>query len=535
MILIDQHAKKIMEECKSRARDAGLSFDDETLEYIVTNQDMLELSPKLMIPTLYDYWVHDIQAIIGKEKYKVYPGNPYETVINTRPAVSFYNDNNPDWLNVMIFYHVLGHIDFFQNNVFFKHTWGDDFLGKARSDKRLIAKLRSEFGRWVDYIIEFSRSIDNLCGYYRELSAINSNQVSQFSKKMDYYFDIFLQNEKKVVHHEYLANLNEYNRYKKENPKMAESLFFSDVKAKYPEFETLFDKFIQKKSSPPKDIMEYILEHSSFINKEENRWMKSIVKIVRDTSLYFEPQRRDQIFNEGWASFWHEILFLADDRIKGHEVAFAKVHALVTSLPRVGLNPYALGMRLLQYIEQLANEGKISLEFQNLTDIEKRKKYNKKTGKGIDFLLKLREDYCDFTLVNTFLDQDFANKYKLFTVEKVLNAQRGTWQYMVKSKKAEDYKAMILDSLWHPPFIKIDEGRTHEGCLYLIHENEGKPLVTDYVPNTMLGIEYLWGGEVKLETTEMYYITDKRKKTKELRKEKVLYTMKNRKFSRTKL
>ncbi len=38
MQLIDQHTKKIMEECKERARDAGLKFDDETLEYIVTNR-----------------------------------------------------------------------------------------------------------------------------------------------------------------------------------------------------------------------------------------------------------------------------------------------------------------------------------------------------------------------------------------------------------------------------------------------------------------------------------------------------------------
>ena len=54
MELIDQHTKKIMEGCKERARKAGLRFQDETLEYVVTNRDLLELSPKLMIPTLYD-------------------------------------------------------------------------------------------------------------------------------------------------------------------------------------------------------------------------------------------------------------------------------------------------------------------------------------------------------------------------------------------------------------------------------------------------------------------------------------------------
>jgi len=135
-----------MEGCKERAREAGLRFQDETLEYIVTNKDLLELTPKHMIPTLYDYWVHDVEVLREKGRYELYPSNPYETVINTRPAISFYNDNNPDWLNVMIFYHVLAHVDFFQNNSFFKHTWDEDFAGQALSDKSTIAMLRSEKG-----------------------------------------------------------------------------------------------------------------------------------------------------------------------------------------------------------------------------------------------------------------------------------------------------------------------------------------------------------------------------------------------------
>ena len=50
MELISQHTKRIMEGCKARAAEAGLRFEKETLEYIVTNRDLLELSPKLMIP-----------------------------------------------------------------------------------------------------------------------------------------------------------------------------------------------------------------------------------------------------------------------------------------------------------------------------------------------------------------------------------------------------------------------------------------------------------------------------------------------------
>ena len=61
MQLIDKKTKRIMEGFKERARDVGLSFEYETLEDVVSNRDMIKLMPKNMIPTLYDYWVHDVE------------------------------------------------------------------------------------------------------------------------------------------------------------------------------------------------------------------------------------------------------------------------------------------------------------------------------------------------------------------------------------------------------------------------------------------------------------------------------------------
>ena len=101
-------------------------------------------------------------------------------------------------MNVMIFYHVLAHIDFFQNNVYFRNTWDYDFTGQALSDKRLIAKLRSEKGRWVDYVIEFSRGIDNLVGYYSEMTNHDHLPHQNESSALDFYFDVFLQTTLKV-------------------------------------------------------------------------------------------------------------------------------------------------------------------------------------------------------------------------------------------------------------------------------------------------------------------------------------------------
>jgi stage V sporulation protein R len=536
-----------MEGCKERARKCGLRFQDETLEYIVTNRDLLELSPKLMIPTLYDYWVHDVDVIKEKGRYELYPANPYETVINTRPAISFYNDNNPDWLNVMIFYHVLAHIDFFQNNLFFRHSWDYDFTGQALSDKRVIAKLRAEKGKWVDYVIEFSRGIDNLAGFHDELTRLNRISVTDGSKRMDFYFDVFLQSEKKAKTSEYLKEIERYNDCANQYGDLGEQTFFSEVITKYPEFEAVFEKNIKEKPKRKMDLFQFLMEHSKVLNKNENKWMKSVLQVVRKTSIFFQPQIRTKIMNEGWASYWHEKLFLQDDRIKGHEVEFARVNAGVTSMPRVGLNPYALGMRLFSYIEEIADKGKYSIEFKRLHDAEEREQFDTHAGQGQDFIFKIRENLCDFMFVNSFVEQDFVTRHKLFVAGKRLNTAKMVWEYYVKSRKAEDYRQMLIDSLYHPPHIEIDTEKSSNNTLYLMHHFEEKPLVSEFIGNTMLGIEYLWGGPVQIETSEILSrpssqgqnsfpgsLTPMKEENTEpeVKWQRVLYTMEKRKISK---
>ncbi|MFC1852826.1 SpoVR family protein [candidate division CSSED10-310 bacterium] len=541
MELIDQHTKQIMEGCKERARAAGLSFKNETLEYIVTNRDILELSPKLMIPTLYDYWVHDVEVLKEKGRYELYPVNPYETVINTRPAISFYNDNNPDWLNVMIFYHVLGHIDFFHNNAFFKNTWHYDFTGQALSDKRLIAKLRALKGREVDYVIEFTRGIDNLVGYYQELTRLNQPDRDQSSRRLDFYFDVFLQSIKKVKIHDYIKEVEKYNHCLQEFGESGEQSFFSDVSKHHPEWEAFFKKWLAQGSEYNLDLIQFLLDHSSLLRKEEHKWMKSVMQVVRNTSLFFQPQIRTKILNEGWASYWHETLYLQDDRIKGHEVEFARVNAGVTTMPRVGLNPYALGMQLFYALEERADKGQVSLEFQRLTDERERQLFDRQLGQGKDFIFAVRENYNDFMFVSQFIDQDFVNRHNLFVAGKRLDKDRMVWQYYVKSRKADDYRQMVLEALYHPPHISIEQQQSKESLLYLNHHFEGKPLVKDFIHNTMIGIEYLWGGPVQLETSEV--VPSSRQTTtaaaggesgaeKEVQFHRVLYTVENRKLSK---
>ena len=249
--------------------------------------------------------------------------------------------------------------------------------------------------------------------------------------------------------------------------------------------------------------------------------------------------------NEGWASYWHEKLFLNDDRIKGHEIDFARINAGITAMPNVGLNPYALGMRLFFYIEEMVNKGQYSIEFRRIADSITRDNYDKQTNKGLEFIFKIRENYNDFTIINSFVTQDFVTKNNLFVTGKRLNKERMVWEYYIKSRSVKDYKDMLFNSLYHPPYIEVKKGSDDPNALYLYHHFEGKPLVKEFINNTMLGIEYLWGGPVQLETSEVESVsppaTDSsgnlstppgKNKDPDIKWKRVIYTMKERKLTK---
>ena len=96
---------------------------------------------------------------------------------------------------------------------------------------------------------------------------------------------------------------------------------------------------------------------------------------------------------------------------------------------------------------------------------------------------------------------------------------------------------MMRKTLYHPSYIQIQPQKSTNGNLYLVHVFEGKPLVKEFIANTMLGIEYLWGGPVMLETSEVIATQGAVAQQEEpgpadIRWERVVYTMKDRKIAR---
>ena len=101
------------------------------------------------------------------------------------------------------------------------------------------------------------------------------------------------------------------------------------------------------------------------------------------------------------------------------------------------------------------------------------------------------------------------------------------------------------------PISAVDEEKSKKGELYLVHHFEGKPLVQEYISNTMLGIEYLWGGAVHLETSAVVPASSSRDlmatipgfpmptevepQKQEVKWQRIKYMMKDRKLSKVTL
>ena len=74
------------------------------------------------LPGRFTHWSHGKAYHRMKTKYDYGLSKIYELVINTNPSYAFLWRQNDILQNKLVVAHVLGHTDFFKNNVYFKHT-----------------------------------------------------------------------------------------------------------------------------------------------------------------------------------------------------------------------------------------------------------------------------------------------------------------------------------------------------------------------------------------------------------------------------
>src|SRR5438477_11463349 len=116
------------------------------------------------LPGRFSHWTHGKAFHQMKTMYDYGLSKIYELIINTDPAQAFLMEGNSHIQNKLVIAHVIGHSDFFKNNVYFNHTSRQMVESVAMNAER-IRRYEFEHGaheveKYLDAVLAIEEHID---------------------------------------------------------------------------------------------------------------------------------------------------------------------------------------------------------------------------------------------------------------------------------------------------------------------------------------------------------------------------------------
>ena len=145
-----------------KAAEYGLDFYPTHFE-MVPDHIIYELG-SYSLPARFSHWTFGRDYHRQKTMYEYGMSKIYEIVFNTDPCQAFLMDSNSMLAHKFVVAHVLGHNDFFKNNVYFEQT-DRNMIEKVRLHGNRIRKYEEEFGPqavedFLDAVISIEEHFD---------------------------------------------------------------------------------------------------------------------------------------------------------------------------------------------------------------------------------------------------------------------------------------------------------------------------------------------------------------------------------------
>jgi len=408
------------------------------------------------LPGRFSHWTHGKAYYRQKMQYDFGLSKIYEMVVNTNPSYAFLMEMNDLLQNTFVAAHVFGHTDFFKNNAYYQQT-----------SKRMIDKVSIHAERIAKYEFDHGKA-----EVERFLDAVLSIQE----------------------HVDYNLLIREVDPAKKEEKPAAASSEYDDLwgldkKAKKAEEERELrsgkpPKFPEK---PEKDILLFLIRHAPHLEA----WQRDIIEIVRTEMLYFVPMMQTKVMNEGWASIWHSRIMrkLGETGVisDAQTLEFAQLHSSVLSPSRTSLNPYYLGFKIFEDIEERWDKP----------TREEQGRLGRKPGMGRQKIFEVRELDNDVSFLRNYLTKDLIKDLDLYLYKKEGD------EWIIVEKDWEKVRDSIVASMTNfgYPYLVVDNGDYRGNReLYIKHLFEGQELDLVYAEKTLQYVYMLWGRPVHLET-----------------------------------
>jgi stage V sporulation protein R len=267
---------------------------------------------------------------------------------------------------------------------------------------------------------------------------------------------------------------------------------------------SLPEETTQKKrpSEPDRDLMLYIIRHSP---KPLAKWEQDLLSVVRGQSLYYMPQRRTKIMNEGWATFWHMKIMdrlFQEGWLSQEEHGFYNLYnaRVLAENPR-SMNPYLVGVTLFRDIEERWNKGRFGREWEECQDPVAKQNWDLGLDAGRGKIFEVRRAYSDRFFIEQFLTKDLAEDLLLYLYRGQQKA--GEVEYVIADRDWKRIKQRLVHHLstFETPLIFVQDGDFRgRRELYLKHAYEETELDQEYREKTLEHIFYLWARPVHLET-----------------------------------
>ncbi|WP_173917065.1 SpoVR family protein [Halobacillus sp. Marseille-Q1614] len=438
--------QKAIEEITEIADGFGLDF--YPMHYEVCPDDIIYTFGAYGMPTRFSHWSFGKQYYKMKLQYDLGLSKIYELVINSNPCYAFLLNSNTLIQNKLIVAHVLAHCDFFKNNARFQNTKRDMVESMAATAER-IASYEKKYGKeevesFLDAVLAIQEHIDP--SLVRPKLSWQSDQQEEGSPK------------KRRTPYDDLWRIGE-------SPDAPE-----------------FKKTRKIPPQPEKDLLLFIEQFS----RELEDWQCDILTMMREEMLYFWPQLETKIMNEGWASYWHARIIRELDLTSDEVIDFAKLNASVVQPSKTQLNPYYLGLKIFEDIEE---------RYDNPT--EEMIRHGIKPGSGREKMFEVREVESDQSFIRNYLTKELVRREDLYLFQK--QGQK----YKITDKDHEAVRDQLVTMRVNGgfPYITVEDGDyMKSGELYLKHHFEDVELDLKYLEKTLPYIYQLWGRPVHMET-----------------------------------
>ncbi|MCU5441148.1 stage V sporulation protein SpoVR [Bacillus cereus] len=429
----------------------GFGLDFYPMRYEICPAEIIYTFGAYGMPTRFSHWSFGKQFFRMKLQYDLGLSKIYELVINSDPCYAFLLDTNSLIQNKLIVAHVLAHCDFFKNNIRFSNTKRDMVESMSATAERVKAYEhkygKEEVETFLDAVLAIQEHIDPSLMRPKLAWSIDDLEDDVEKKKISQYDDLW--------------NLDDRNK-KRERPNMHK-------KKKIP-------------PQPEKDLLLFIEEYS----RELEDWQRDILTMMREEMLYFWPQLETKIMNEGWASFWHQRILREMDLTSDEAIEFAKLNAGVVQPSKTSINPYYLGIKMFEDIEERYN---------NPTEEMKRRGVKPESGR--DKIFEVREIEWDVSFLRNYLNKDLVMREDMYLF------QRQGKEYKVIDKEWEHVRDQLVNMRTNGgfPYLVVEDGDyLKNGELYIKHSYEGIELDLKYLEKVLPYLHQLWGRTVHMES-----------------------------------